>query len=198
MRTANPPIFRAEALSHYMERNQKSALPKLVSPRIFLFFWMLLGLSLTGGALTWFAQIPIYASGVAVIVDVETTRADKPSETVALIFLPPETLPRLKLGQPVFFKIGDADTRLSRPIREIEPEPLTPNAINQRFALGVGAASKINDARALVIVPIEPVPATRPASTYVGSFYDAQVEIESRRIVQLLPWVDRHFGVGKP
>lgn len=193
MRKANTSIFRAEALNRYRSRDEKSALPKLVSPRVFQFLWVLLGLLLAGAALISSARIPVYASGVAVIVESEATPRNGQGKVSALIFLPPESLPQLKAGQPVFFRFG-GDEHLSRPIMSVEPQLLSPLEASRRFALSAGAAARLNAPKALAVVSLEPSLAGHPASTYAGSFYDARVEIGSRRVASLAPWANKFFG----
>ncbi len=43
--SANRSIFRAEALRHYQENQQKVVMPPLVSPRVFIYLWLLAGLT---------------------------------------------------------------------------------------------------------------------------------------------------------
>ncbi len=53
-------IFRSKALQHYAASRQKDVLPRLVSPPVFVFFWILLGLLLVAGITAWLAQVPTY------------------------------------------------------------------------------------------------------------------------------------------
>lgn len=47
-------IFRAEALQHYQENQEKVVLPPLVSPRIFGYLWLIAGLTALAGLLIAF------------------------------------------------------------------------------------------------------------------------------------------------
>lgn len=52
--TEEPPtreraIFRPEALQHYRRAQQRIVLPRLVSPRFFLYLWLLAALLLAAG-----------------------------------------------------------------------------------------------------------------------------------------------------
>lgn len=47
-------IFRAEALQHYVQNQEKVVLPPLVSPRAFSYLWLLAGLVMMTGLITAF------------------------------------------------------------------------------------------------------------------------------------------------
>lgn len=47
-------IFRAEALKHYQENQEKVVLPPLVSPRVFAYLWFLGGVLVLVGTLIAF------------------------------------------------------------------------------------------------------------------------------------------------
>ena len=42
-------VFRAEALQHFVQNQEKVVLPNLVSPRAFLFFWIVAALIMVAG-----------------------------------------------------------------------------------------------------------------------------------------------------
>lgn len=47
-------IFRAEAIQHYRENQDKVVLPRLVSPRVFRYLWILALLLLLAGSIIAF------------------------------------------------------------------------------------------------------------------------------------------------
>src|SRR5579883_3174704 len=63
------PIFRDNAVKHYMQSRDKDTLPRFVPLPIALFLWVLLGLLLTAGVLAWYEQIPSYVSGHGVVLN---------------------------------------------------------------------------------------------------------------------------------
>jgi hypothetical protein len=63
MLVPNHPIFRQNAVKHYMQSREKDTLPRFISLPIALFLWALLGLLLVVGLLAWYEQIPTYATG---------------------------------------------------------------------------------------------------------------------------------------
>jgi hypothetical protein len=52
-------IFRDEALRRYVESQEKSVLPRLLSPKIFIYLWLLVALLIVGSILIWLAIKPI-------------------------------------------------------------------------------------------------------------------------------------------
>jgi hypothetical protein len=52
--SAERSIFRSEARQRYVENQEKVALPRLASPRVFLYLWILALLLIVAGALIAF------------------------------------------------------------------------------------------------------------------------------------------------
>jgi hypothetical protein len=48
---ARRSIFRSEALQHYRENREKVELPPLASPRVYIYLWLLAGLTMAAGLL---------------------------------------------------------------------------------------------------------------------------------------------------
>jgi hypothetical protein len=54
MRATQRSIFRSEALQHYIQNQEKVVLPRLVSPRIFIYLWILALTLMVAGAIIAF------------------------------------------------------------------------------------------------------------------------------------------------
>lgn len=187
-------IFRVDAVRHYAASKEKAVLPRIVAPGTMIYLWILIGLLLCAGIITWNTQVPVYASGSAVIV---TERDEKSpvaqDNTFFLVSVPPEYLSRLHAGQRLFLRSGSTNVMASRPIVAVEPEISSPDALQRRFNLSAGAASAITRPSAVAIASLEPPPSGLPVSTYTGSVYEADVEIGTRRAISFLPLVNRFF-----
>ncbi|HXZ05647.1 MAG TPA: hypothetical protein VEH81_12500, partial [Ktedonobacteraceae bacterium] len=82
-------IFRGKALEQYAASRQRDVLPRLVSPPVFVFFWILLGLLIVGGTLLWLTRVPMYVSGSGVVLDQGLMQGNQANGVaVAVIFLP--------------------------------------------------------------------------------------------------------------
>ncbi|WP_156815520.1 hypothetical protein [Pseudanabaena sp. PCC 6802] len=192
-------IFRDDAVRRYIESRERSVLPRMVSPQIFLYLWALLGLIATSGLCAWVAKIPIYASGQAIVTRWQS-RASQTNQTngidkeaVVVIFLPPQYLSKLRPQQKLFLKFAGIDDRFSRTILTVESEIRSPDSIQKQFALSPGAAQAIAQPVAVAIAPWETAPTQLPANVYLGSLGHVEVEIGSQRAISLLPIVGQLF-----
>ena len=75
MSDAKRSIFRVEAMRRYAQHRETAVLPRFVSPRTFRCLWVLIGVLAVSGGLASFAQVPVYASGSAIVVDASEQQA---------------------------------------------------------------------------------------------------------------------------
>lgn len=186
-----PSIFRAAAVRRYMQGREESVFPRLVSPRTFAYLWILLGLLVGSGLVAWFAQVPVYASGQAIVADQDDGFRYTDDEVVLVAFLPPEYCPQV--GQNLLLQFDATGERLSREIIAIEPRISSPNAARERFGLEGNTALAITRPAIVVIARFEPLPTDLPTLAYVGSVYRVDVKIRSRRVISLLPLIGQLF-----
>jgi hypothetical protein len=194
MQEAKRPIFRPDALRRYVQSRTEPILPHLVSPRMLLGLWILLGLLVVSGFLAWFAQVPVYASGSAVVVDGKGNTSALGDAVLIVVFVPPENLWRLRVGQPLLLPFDQGGKRIGRSIMAIEPEVHSPEMAQRRFALSAGAALAIRQPSAVAMTPLEPLSTGLPAAAYVGSVFRAEIEVGSRRLLSFLPLIGPFFG----
>jgi hypothetical protein len=187
-------IFRADAVRRYIEGREEAILPRFVSPRTFLFLWFLLGLFLASGFAAWLTEVPVYASGPAVLVDGRTGGLSHPDELVLVAFLPPQTLSHLRVGQALWLQRDSARERFRQPILAVNPEISSPARAQKQFGLPPGAAQAITQPAAVAVARWQPLHEGLPSSAYIGSVYRADLEVGSRRVISLLPLVGPFFG----
>lgn len=200
MKDSRRSIFRDDAVRRYVESREKTVLPRLVSPRTFIYLWFLLGLLGFGAIAAWFARVPMYASGTAVVVRWKSKK-NTPEDIVVAAFFPPQYLPRLRTTQKLFLHfdamgVGGAsrnENRFNRSVIVVKPEISSPDVIQKQFALHSGAAQRITQPAAVVIAQLEPIPTGLPASAYLGSIGSADVEVGEKRAVSLLPLIGHFF-----
>lgn len=194
MQESQSKVFRAKALHEYVKRSEQSVLPKLISPRTFTFVWILFAIMVAGGMAAWLTQVPVYVTGMVVVVKGDGAHGAVEDQVAMLLLLPPETLSRLKTGQKVTFGRGGANTRLSSSIVTVEPDVLSPQAVQDRFALAGGATSQIRGPVAAAFVRWQQPAAGLTPLAHIGSFYEASVEVGSRPVISLLPVFGRFFS----
>jgi hypothetical protein len=194
MKDENRLIFRAEAIRHYMQGRDKSVLPRFTSPRVAIFLWVFAVLMLAGGLLAWLVQVPVYASGVGIVVDSTPQAQEEAARTQLAVFLPDKELSKLHVGQRLFWSFSRTGERVSRSLVAVEPEVNSPAVVQKRFNLTGAAASVITKPVAVAFVNLDTLPRSLPASAYVGSVYRVDVEVGKMRVISLFPFIGRFFG----
>src|SRR5260221_7076350 len=144
-------IFRSEALRRYAQSRERPILLRLIAPPTFLCLWVLLGLLVMSGIVAWFAQVPVYTSGSAVVVDWKGSSPAIHDAVVLVVFLPAEDLSHLRIGQVLFLKLNPTGERVSRPLIAVEPEIVGPDAAQRQFALSALSARVITGPSAVAI-----------------------------------------------
>lgn len=172
-------IFRRKAYEHYVQGQHKFVLLRLVSPPVFLFLWLLVGLLGLSGLVAWWGRIPVYTSGQSVIEEHE-------GNVVAIVFVAPEQLSKLRNGQQVQIEVGPG---LPGTVATVEPEILSPSEIRQRYRLEGATALAVTRPSAVVTVRL-----ALPSAGYAGSLGLARIETGTRRALSFLPGLDKLAG----
>ncbi|SRR6266567_1390220 len=185
-------IFRDSAMKHYMQKQEKDILPRVVSPPVFVFLWILLGFLTMAGLLAWWGEVPTYESGSGIILEEKSHSKSGNSEAIAVIFLPASSAPKLRTGLPIQLQIGSTGSRFTSTIERIEPGILSPSEARTRYAFASGVSQVLTQPSVLATVRLG---STISARTYAGSLVSAQVQVGLRRPLSLLPGFDRLIGV---
>lgn len=186
-------IFRHDALRRYGEGREQSVLPRLVAPRTFRYLWYLVGLLLLSGLVAWSAPVPTYATGPAVVVRLPSTTQGAPESMMVIAFFPPQHCSHVRAARTLLLHFDTLGDRLNRPILAVEPEVASPEVAQQRFALPPGATLGMTWPATVVIAPLEPLPASVPASAYLGSIGRATVHVGSQQVVSLFAAIEPFF-----
>lgn len=191
MRDEGRGIFRADAVRHYMQRREKSVLPKLTPPRTFVYLLGLFALLLTSLLLAYFARVPAYVSGEAVVVDSSVAGQGAAGGGAMAAFFPPEALPRLRAGGRLFIASRKGGERLPANIKTVEPRLYSTDEARRRFGL---ADTLLKGSEAVAVVWVEPRPSGSTEPTQAGAAFEVEAEVGSHRIISLLPLVGKLFG----
>jgi hypothetical protein len=191
MKTSNRPIFRPEAVRRYAEAREQSVLPKFVSPRIMVALWALVVLLILSGIAVCFTSTPVYASGLAVVVDTRNKLANIEEGMAILALLPPEAQPALDKGKTILIQVNASSKPLEREIVAFEKDASKVNHILEEFALENHPTVAKAQPSAVAIVRLEDMPGNVPTNDYIGTIFRADIQVGSRRIASLLPLVDR-------
>jgi hypothetical protein len=167
-------------------------LPKLVSRGTFTIAWVLFAILIAAAATAWLTSVPVYANGTMVVVKQDGVSRDSNKEPSMVLLMPSETLASLKGGQEVLLW-HHANASLRSWIVAVEPAILSPQSAQERFSLSIGAASQIKGPVAVAFVRWQPLGADQSPLPYIGSFYDASVEVGSRPVISLFPVLGKFF-----
>ncbi len=172
-------IFREKALQQYIQQKEKTVLPLWITPPIFFFLWLLLGLLILVGLGAWFTEVPVTARGNGIIlVDQQQNTA-----STALIFLP--NLPTIppEMHTPVRIPITSGEV-MNAHISGVVGL-FSPSAARQRFSLESDPCQLSERPAVVLIVELDDAP---PVDTIDGSCVkDVLVQVGSRQFLSLLP-----------
>lgn len=179
------PIFRERAIQRYKQGREKDVLPRFVSPPVFLFLWIILGLSLVGGWLVWTIRIPVFTPAIGTVV--ESSQDDR---ALALLFAPSDQLHNVHPGTPVRLQLGSTSLMLLT-ITTVAPTLLSPTEVRQQYHLDGALALLVTEPSVVMGVALT---ANISASSYAGSIVRAQVEVGDVSILFFVPLVGQLFG----
>jgi len=179
-------VFRERALRLYQQNRQKIVLLRLVQPRFFLFLWAILGgLALLAG-LAWSARVPVTQSGVGLVLERGEALPGR-SQYIVLSLLPPDSAGQLKPDQRVVVRYDNSRSALLARIDTVEPNVLSPDAIRSRFALTGALAELVREPAAVAVARVEAETGGLSTAAYSGRSFRIDVEIASRRVLNLMP-----------
>jgi hypothetical protein len=108
-------------------------------------------------------------------------------------FFAPDHLPRLRTGQTLILSSHDGRSRFTEGIVAVNSDIISPDAAQQQFALGPGAAHVITEPSAVAMARLEASHFSLPAGLYLASTFRADVEVGARRVISLLPLIGSVF-----
>lgn len=186
MTQAKRSIFRASAWQHYIQRQERAELPRYIRPPAFTLLWILLGLLFIASGMAWCGEVPIYATGPAILRASKAISApgvSRQSGMVAVVFLPADRSLPLHPNQPVYLQIGSTGLQITGTAVQVAPGILSPQQARQRYRLDSSEGLLITQPSRVVIASVS---APLAAQAYTGSIGRAQVWIGSQRLLTLL------------
>jgi hypothetical protein len=182
MQTPNRPIFRKNAIDHYMRSEEENTTLRFGSTRTGIILWCLLGCFLTIGALAWWTWIPIYVSGTGVALGEGNHILPGHHGPLAVVFLPTQRAALLHAGLPVQVRIASAPAALSSQILKVEPATTDPSAFCKQYVPKNMCSQLVTGPATVIIIGLDGA----PASSHAGSLLAARVKLGSLRIVSLI------------
>jgi hypothetical protein len=171
-------IFRDRALQKYTQGREKSVLPRIVAPPVFVLCWILLMVLMAAGLVAWQGQIPLYISGSGVILTNAILPSQGSDEALAVVILPASEFGHIHSGLSVQIHIGQSGPELTHTVDYVNPGILSPSEVRQRYALDA------TDPALVIITRLGPEISRR---LYAGSAVQAQVLVGTQRLLSLFP-----------
>ncbi|HVQ40513.1 MAG TPA: hypothetical protein VMS31_23425 [Pyrinomonadaceae bacterium] len=168
------------------------AQPWYVKGKTFVFLWVMLLLLLCGGIATLFIRVPIYAQGIAVIVDGRTIPQYGHNEPVLVAFMPPETLPDLHVGRSLVFEVEKNQPLKTGSISAVESGLLKADAVEKQFNLSGGLGLALMPESAVVLARPEFAVDDSP-ERFFKRMVRVKVEVGTRRTGAFIPLINRLF-----
>ena len=136
--------------------------------------WCLLGLVLLSASAAWFWRIPVYTNGIGEV-------SSMPGQQQIVILLSADQLHTLHAGLPVQVSLGQNGPSWQERIAEVEPSVMNASQIESR--LGVTAPPSTPPSAVVIVHP----DARLSAHISVGGFVQARIQVQTRRVISLLP-----------
>jgi len=185
-------IFRGKALQHYAASRQKEVLPRLISPPVFVFLWLLLALLLFASLAAWLTRVPTYVVTTGVVLDQGIIQGQQANDqATAIVFVPVSHALQVYIGQPILLQIGATGTQLHYKVERVVPGILSPNEARRRYGLDNATSPTITGPSIVLTISLGPA---FPAQQYAGSPVSAQLQIGSQRVLSLLPGLGQWIG----
>lgn len=194
MKDQNRFIFREKAVRHYARSRNRAVLSQIAIPRVTALLWVFVAILLCSGLFAWLIRIPVYVSGVGVVVEpAPPSTGDAGESAVLAVFLPEAERSKIHVGQKLFWNF-DKGRRVSSNLVAIEPEVSSPMVLQSRFHLDGAAATAITKPVVVGFGSLDQWPGNLPMSAYVGSVHRVDIEIGKTRAISLLPFLQRASG----
>ena len=172
------PIFRLNAIKHYVDKQDESVLPRYVTPRSFLILWMLLLLLVCAFSLSYFAQIPINESGVGVVV------RDAEQALVLAVVLPTNSV--AQAGNQSQIRLG-GDNNVQTQLAQADRAALSLAELKNRYGISAELLPHPNQPVTVALAPLPTTLSHHSAELYEGAHLPVDVTVGSRRLITLLP-----------
>ncbi|HEX7331902.1 MAG TPA: hypothetical protein VF290_10395 [Pyrinomonadaceae bacterium] len=188
-------IFREKAMRHYARGRNRAVLSQIAIPRLTALLWVFVAVLLCGGLFAWLVRIPVYVSGVGVVVEpVTRNTGDNGQGAVLAVFLPEAERSKIHVGQRLFWSFDNKGKRVSSNLVAVETEVSSPMAVQSRFHLAGAAATAITKPVVVGFGSLDQVPGNLPMSAYLGSVHRVDIEIGNTRAISLVPFLNRVSG----
>lgn len=177
-------IFRDKALERYRQNQEKSILPRVVAPPVFLFCWILVIVLSVAVVASWMGQLPSYTTASGVIPSNQLLPDQGSDEAVAVLLFPVGQTASIRVGLPAQAQIGQAGPNVPCKVSVVDTTLLSPTMVSQQYGISV------TDPTQVIMVRLGN---SVPRHLYAGSHVQVQIQTGSRRLLSLFPLLSNVF-----
>lgn len=189
MDSANPTIFRAEALQHQLRNTARRgtgvSLPRAMAAPVVVSLWLALGLLLVAGAASCFVRVDVPGSGLAIVTAIGARTEE--GMTVTAI-MPAKDGLRIHGGMDARVLLDGSDAAITGIVAGDASGPLDSPAVERALGLPVSSLAVLKGPMVIVRIDMEPAGAVVPGMT--GR---AEMQVGSRPVGSFLPLVGKVF-----
>ncbi len=171
-------IFRDQAVQKYRQNQEKSVLPRIIAPPVFLFFWILLAILTAAGVVAWLGEVPLYVIGSGVVLEQDVLPNQGSDEAIAVIPFPLHDIFSIRKGLLSEVQIGSTGPTLTRTVDTVSHTTLSPSEMQRRFGISMTDPAQVVSIR---------LGSDISRRVYAGSPVHVRIQIGSRRLLSLFP-----------
>lgn len=183
MRHHQRTMFRQKVWETYRRKQERTVLPRFVTPRVFVCCWLLFAFLLSAVGLAWWVEVPVSVVGSGILLEQPLASHPASHEAVTLIFLPTSHALSIQRGASIQFQGDKAGSEGSGLVERVEPGLTSPQDARRRYSLNGTVALLVTRPSIVVWVRV-----TSPLSEHLSgeSIVSAHVPIGTERLLTLL------------
>ncbi|GHO45393.1 hypothetical protein [Ktedonospora formicarum] len=185
MLSSNHPVFRKNAMQHYMRGREKDTLPVFINVPLSLVLWFLLGIVLATGCIAWYQQVPTFVIASGVVLEQNQMQHLTSDQSNVALFVPWSPMEKPQVGQSVALRFGSHGEQVTGLITRVEHQQSNPASLCQKFELSQDCLLLIRQPSITLYVRAQEL----SPSVYAGTPITADVQIGSQRVLSLFPGI---------
>lgn len=178
MLNPNHPVFRRNALEHYLQGQEKDTVPRFINAPLALVMWLLLGIVLVTCIVSWYQEVPLYNAGAGIVLKQITS-----DQSNVVVFVPWSPALQPRVGQTVSLSVGTSSQQITGTIAQVNLKAQSPATLCQQFELMAGCPLLIRQPSIFILVQAQALPTER----YAGAIVIANVQTGSQRMLSFFP-----------
>lgn len=180
------PLFRRNALEHYLQGQEKDTIPRFINAPLALVMWLLLVIVIVTCTIAWYQQVPLYKSGAGIVFRQEQAKSDASIQSNVVVFVPWVPAMQPRVGQTVSLSVGTSSQQITGTIAQVNLKPQSPATLCQQFELMAGCTLLVRQPSIVILIHAQAL----PPETYAGAIVAANVQIGSQRMLSFFPGLE--------